>query len=465
MNSTTTKNKRNTDDDPDDGDDTATGYKYDDNDDDTSTRESKPLVWTEIDDKLARDKTSHAIRYACKQLKKGPPQQQNEREGRARAAITTPPPSAIPQHSSKRMMDMDETNSVHSSSTASTATVTSTTNQIHRNQGNSNLNNNNNNNYNNNNNNNINNNNMGGLMFPPNMQAGTFLNPITMSHSQPELAPLLQGMGLTNFNQPIYLIVVIPPATNSPNDLANGSDNNNRIIPGGSRIPDVIPSFPSESSVERIRNSMNDQGGRYQNPESTYGNDYENNNNDQTNFVPRIVSECSRSRQSSSGMNARGRGRSSSDSDNDDGNDNEMENENGEEHDDEDDEKVNDTDGKQATRKRKYVTEPSEHDVLLGRGSRINFHPGNVFFRNVIKGSLGREYHRTDTTREEKTSISVQLVHEVQNRGGKFLKFDPTAHRWYEISNQQARLKASQALREKMNYATVSSPPTKTETM
>ncbi|MCU0226106.1 MAG: hypothetical protein MUF01_00585, partial [Bryobacterales bacterium] len=133
---------------------------------------------------------------------------------------------------------MDETNSVHSSSTASTATVTSTTNQIQRNQTNSNL---------NNNNTNINTNNMGGVMFPPNIHAGNFLNPITISHTQPELAPLLQGMGLTNFQQPIYLIVVIPPATNSANDVTNGNNNNNRIMPGGYTIPDVIPSFPTES--------------------------------------------------------------------------------------------------------------------------------------------------------------------------------------------------------------------------
>jgi hypothetical protein len=104
--------------------------------------------------------------------------------------------------------------------------------------------------------------------------------------------------------------------------------------------------------------------------------------------------------------------------------------------------------------------EISENDVLLGRGGRTNHHVGNKYYLEC-KAQLQEQYLRAD--KDEKTSLSQQLVQMIHDRNGRFLKLaDPEllekAHRdaatygdcllWYEVSLAVARRKASQTLRE-----------------
>lgn len=92
---------------------------------------------------------------------------------------------------------------------------------------------------------------------------------------------------------------------------------------------------------------------------------------------------------------------------------------------------------------KKYL-EPTEKDVLMGRGGKSNHHRGNMRYRAEIE-RLQEQYKKTDD-KDEKTKISERLVSDVQSWGGNFLEKDDKG--WYIIDDVVARRKVSQALRE-----------------
>jgi hypothetical protein len=96
----------------------------------------------------------------------------------------------------------------------------------------------------------------------------------------------------------------------------------------------------------------------------------------------------------------------------------------------------------------KFYKEPSDTDVLLGRGGRSNHHVGNKAYRDEV-GNL-REWYRS-SEKNAKTDLSQLLVDWVQKeRKGQFMKMEESTGKWYIVTNIVARRKASQALREHM---------------
>ncbi|KAL7525737.1 hypothetical protein ACHAXR_001135, partial [Thalassiosira sp. AJA248-18] len=95
------------------------------------------------------------------------------------------------------------------------------------------------------------------------------------------------------------------------------------------------------------------------------------------------------------------------------------------------------------------VRTPHPHDVLSGRGGRINSHPGNVHFRTMVD-SYKREYLDPRTKKAEKARIAARIVSNVRNSDppGRFLKEDAHTGVWIEIGDERAWKKAGQALRE-----------------
>jgi len=95
------------------------------------------------------------------------------------------------------------------------------------------------------------------------------------------------------------------------------------------------------------------------------------------------------------------------------------------------------------------VRTPHPHDVLSGRGGRINSHPGNVHFREIID-AYKRQYLDPRTKKTEKARIAARIVQSVRTLepGGRFLKEDPHTGLWMEIGDERAWKKAGQALRE-----------------
>ena len=108
------------------------------------------------------------------------------------------------------------------------------------------------------------------------------------------------------------------------------------------------------------------------------------------------------------------------------------------------------------------VLEPNKNDVLSGRGGRINAHPGNVQFRDLVKQYRGI-YLSPETKKLEKVKVATKLVDIVRSMDppGRFLKEDENG--WVEIGDARARKKAGQAMREKadeISHVQANSPAT-----
>ena len=82
---------------------------------------------------------------------------------------------------------------------------------------------------------------------------------------------------------------------------------------------------------------------------------------------------------------------------------------------------------------------------MCGRGG-ISNHEGNQAYLRKKEEMQERYRHATD---KEKYEMSLELVAFVTNRGGRFLERDREMKDvWYQMSHDDARKKASQALRD-----------------
>jgi len=95
-----------------------------------------------------------------------------------------------------------------------------------------------------------------------------------------------------------------------------------------------------------------------------------------------------------------------------------------------------------------WIEIPATSDVLFGRGTKINHHPGNVQFRRIV-AEWKDLYLSTKRQRLEKSHICAFLVNQIRHvRGGRFLRFDIKQKKWIEVGDEGARKKTGQALRE-----------------
>ena len=67
-----------------------------------------------------------------------------------------------------------------------------------------------------------------------------------------------------------------------------------------------------------------------------------------------------------------------------------------------------------------YVVEPSDLDVISGRGGFSNHHPGNKRYRQVIKDM--KSQYKSIVSKSEKTDLSRSIVSYVYSYGGRFLR-------------------------------------------
>jgi hypothetical protein len=89
--------------------------------------------------------------------------------------------------------------------------------------------------------------------------------------------------------------------------------------------------------------------------------------------------------------------------------------------------------------------EVTDNDVLCGKGGQSIHHFGNIQFRQWAE-EMKPEY--SQLSKPEKTPYSWKLVNKVWEAGGRFLEKDDESGKYYIIVEKDARLKASQALRE-----------------
>lgn len=91
--------------------------------------------------------------------------------------------------------------------------------------------------------------------------------------------------------------------------------------------------------------------------------------------------------------------------------------------------------------------------ILYYRGAPTNFHPGNEYFRDLVKQYQGQYLA---SKRADKPFIASHIVQIIQSRGGRFLRrhkrngvsWERGHFVWVEVDPQKAYEKACQALRE-----------------
>mmetsp|Transcript_25249 Transcript_25249/g.35604 ORF Transcript_25249/g.35604 Transcript_25249/m.35604 type:complete len:652 (+) Transcript_25249:309-2264(+) len=95
----------------------------------------------------------------------------------------------------------------------------------------------------------------------------------------------------------------------------------------------------------------------------------------------------------------------------------------------------------------KDIDEPHRNDVLCGRGGGTNNHVGNEKFRDLVNSQKVLYLH---SCKRDKPFVSRGIVRAVraQNPPGRFLQKNERTGLWYDIGDQKAREKTSQALRE-----------------
>lgn len=94
----------------------------------------------------------------------------------------------------------------------------------------------------------------------------------------------------------------------------------------------------------------------------------------------------------------------------------------------------------------KGITDPHPHDVLAGRGNNVNNHPGNQYFRTLVR-YLKNEY--VIASKSDKPVFAKLMFQQIRSLKppGRFLKNSEDGL-WEEIDEKKAMDKTRQALRE-----------------
>eukprot|EP00546_Thalassionema_frauenfeldii_P020639 CAMPEP_0178907678 /NCGR_PEP_ID=MMETSP0786-20121207/7504_1 /TAXON_ID=186022 /ORGANISM="Thalassionema frauenfeldii, Strain CCMP 1798" /LENGTH=807 /DNA_ID=CAMNT_0020579503 /DNA_START=386 /DNA_END=2812 /DNA_ORIENTATION=+ len=94
--------------------------------------------------------------------------------------------------------------------------------------------------------------------------------------------------------------------------------------------------------------------------------------------------------------------------------------------------------------------EPHDKDVLCGRGGLTNYHPGNSWYRNMVRAN--RSLYKA-SPKHSKILVAKSICGHVLAQGSRFLECDKRTGSWFTISYKRAVDKTSQALREKDRYS------------
>ena len=92
--------------------------------------------------------------------------------------------------------------------------------------------------------------------------------------------------------------------------------------------------------------------------------------------------------------------------------------------------------------------EPTDRDVLLGRGGMTNHHVGNRLYREKIEDF--KPYYQKLSGKDDKQEFSKKVVNFVHSYAGRFLEKDAYSEGWVEVEKNKARKKVGQALREEL---------------
>ena len=91
------------------------------------------------------------------------------------------------------------------------------------------------------------------------------------------------------------------------------------------------------------------------------------------------------------------------------------------------------------------TTNPTNEDVINGRGQGVQRHPGNEKYRKLVH-IMRIAYAKSKNS--DKSRISKSIVMAFRQTGGRFLELDERTGIYYDIGDKKACAKTSQALRE-----------------
>jgi hypothetical protein len=98
------------------------------------------------------------------------------------------------------------------------------------------------------------------------------------------------------------------------------------------------------------------------------------------------------------------------------------------------------------------VEEPTDLDILLGRGRVFREHPGNVRFHHVIELHMER-YERSN--KNLKQVLTDEIVERIKATGSRFLKKNQRGGKWEVASDAVAREKVSHSFRNRRTLASL----------
>lgn len=91
---------------------------------------------------------------------------------------------------------------------------------------------------------------------------------------------------------------------------------------------------------------------------------------------------------------------------------------------------------------------PEPRDILCGRGITCHQHQGNKLLRQLIDRNLPK--YTVADSKSDKSSILREIIRNILQQGGRFLKKDSESDRYYEAGMKAARDKVGHCLREAM---------------
>ena len=80
--------------------------------------------------------------------------------------------------------------------------------------------------------------------------------------------------------------------------------------------------------------------------------------------------------------------------------------------------------------------EPSEKDVICGRGRGKWLSPGNQHMAELVRNH--RQRYEEGTSKTEKTRVVEAVLLSLKGNGTRFMKFDEKSGKWFEIDDTDA---------------------------
>jgi hypothetical protein len=92
---------------------------------------------------------------------------------------------------------------------------------------------------------------------------------------------------------------------------------------------------------------------------------------------------------------------------------------------------------------------PSEDSVICAKGKKAKEHPGNQFLSSLMQSKL--EEYRASASKLDRSYIVSQIMKEVTDRGGLFVRQLTVGGQWFDVGPRNSREKIGQMFRDALH--------------